>query len=282
MDEKDILNSKLLEAKKKLDKPAIDARVLYKNGLMEYINHENGFALDSSATIKEISKALAEGSLGPVSVVVTELSPNVKIEDIKTVKELIGIYINPLDRNLTVELSSVISLLNGCIVMPGATFSMVKTLHQKVIQTPAINSLAQAIYQACVDAHIEVVERPARTEAFKDVKFMNNLGNPVLLYLAMEENQLLVKIFGCQTETGREISLSREQTVLTPELVEKVSPGLKPQERIVQQEGKNGMQLRTYRLVKVNGREVAKDLLAEENYPPLNTIILTAPGNIIK
>ncbi len=284
LDDKELLYSRLLDIKQRTDKPAIDARVLYKDGLLEYISHEKGSAMDISVAVKEISAALSEGDLGPVSLTVNELSPNVKNEDIKNVKELIGVYVSQLDKNSTTkrDLQLYISLLNGNIVIPGDTFSMIKTLNQKVTQIPAINILAEAIYQACLNAHIQVVDRPARTAASQDVKFVNNLGNPVLLYLAIEENKLLVKIYGCQTEEGREVSLIREQTVLTPELVEKVSLGLKPQERIVQQEGKNGMELRTYRLVKENGREVAKELLAEETYPPLNSIILTAPGSIIK
>ncbi|PKM77305.1 MAG: hypothetical protein CVU90_08350 [Firmicutes bacterium HGW-Firmicutes-15] len=284
LDDKELLYSRLLEIKQTTDKPAIDARVLYKDGLLEYISHEKGSAMNISVAIKEINDALAEGDLGPVSLTVNELSPNVKNEDIKNVKELIGVYISKLDRSpiINSDMQLLISLLNGNIVIPGETFSMIKTLNQKVPQSPAANTLSEAIYQACLNAHIQVVERPAQTAAFKDVAFMNNLGNPVLLYLAIEDNKLLVKIYGCQTETGREISLIREQTVLTPEIIEKVSLGLKPQERIVQQEGKNGIQLKTYRLVKENGKEVAKDLLAEETYPPLNTIILTAPGSIIK
>ncbi|MDD3364807.1 MAG: G5 domain-containing protein [Syntrophomonas sp.] len=284
LDDKELLYSRMLDIKQRTDKPAIDARVLYNDGLLEYISHEKGSAMDISVAVKEISDALSEGDLGPVSLTVNELSPNVKNEDIKNVKELIGVYISQLDRNSTIkrDLQLFTTLLNGTIVIPGDTFSMVKTLNQKVIQSPAIYTLAEAIYQACLNAHIQVVDRPARTAASKDVKFVNNLGNPVLLHLAIEENKLLVKIYGCQTEAGREISLIREQTVLTPEIVEKVSLRLKPQERIVQQEGKNGIQLKTYRLVKENGKEVAKELLAEETYPALNTIILTAPSSIIK
>jgi vancomycin resistance protein YoaR len=284
LDKEELLYSRLLDIKQRTDKTAIDARVLYKDGILEYLSHEKGSSMDISVAFKDINKALAEGDLGPISLAINELSPNVKNEDIKNVKELVGVYISQLDKNSTTkrDMQLLINHLNGRIVFPGESFSMIKNLNKKDIKIPAINIIAEAIYQACLNAHIQFAERPTRTTASNDIKFVNNLSNPVLLYLAIEENKLVVKIYGCQTEAGREITLIREQTILPPNLVEKVTIGLNPQERIVQQEGKNGMQLRTYRVVKENGREVAKDLLTEETYPPLNTIIITAPGSIIK
>jgi len=284
MDNKDLLYAKLQEIKNKLYQPAVNARVLYKDGYLEYITHKKGSTLDIDNTIAEIDGALAQGYSGPIELAFADLSPSVKTEDIKTVTDLIGVYIVPLDSKSAVKnnLAALISSLNGTIVMPGDSFSLERILGNKIEISVGLKQIAAAIYQASMNAHLPVIEQPIRGGALKDIKLTNNLNNPILLYLGIDDNKLVIKIFGCQSETSREISLSREQTELAPEVIVQISPELKSQERIVKQEGKNGIRIRTYRVEKENGREVAKELLTEETIPPVNTIIITAPGSTIK
>jgi|GEM_PF-1067793 len=284
LDNKDLLYAKLQEIKNKLDQPAVNARVLYKNGYLEYITHKKGLTLDIGDTMTEIDAALAKGYSGPIEIAFAELSPSVKTEDIKTVTDLIGVYMAPLDASSAVKnnLPAYISSLNGAIVMPGDSLSLEKILGDKTGINAALKQIAAAIYQASLNAHLPVNEQTVRGGTFKDIKLTNNLSDPILLYLGIDDNKLMVKIFGCQSEAGREISLSREQTELVPQVIVQTSPELKSQERLVKQAGKNGMRIRTYRVVKENGREVAKELLAEETVPPVNTIIITAPGSSIK
>jgi hypothetical protein len=185
------------------------------------------------------------------------------------------------------DLQKIITGVNGSIVMPGYTFYLAelqakagkKPVNPGQKPPPAI--LAQDIYNACSPSQFEITTAPSPGNDY-NIEFKNNLDYPILLSTSIEEDKLLVRVFGCQTEAGTEILLSKEQTVLSPEVVTRVDPELKAQESIVQQEGKAGMRVRTYRVVKKNGREVSKNLLAEDITPPLNTIMLVSPTRIVK
>ncbi|MDD4803173.1 MAG: peptidoglycan binding domain-containing protein [Syntrophomonas sp.] len=278
------ISAKLLEIKERTDKQAFDARVIYNDGVLEYISHEYGSALDINATLYVINEALSQGNLGPVSLVYNELSPRVKNEDIKNVKELVGVSATKLDYNLTTQkdLEKYIEIINGTVIIPGDTFSISDKLKQQVETDRAYKIIADTIYESCLSAHIQLADKSMQRASSQGFKIMNNMNDPILLHLSIEDKQLLAKIYGCQTEAGKEISLIRQQTVLDPMIVEKTSTALKPQERIVQQQGESGMQIKTYRLVKLNGVQVSEELLTEATYPPSNTIILIAPDSSFK
>ncbi len=283
---KNLLNSKILEIKNKLDKPATDARVIYTKGYLEYLVHDNGYTVDLEASLETIRKSLARGSLGPVSLVVKDLYPKVKAEDIKSIDSLIGVSVTDLDAWQINDpvLKQILSKINGTIVMPGDGFSINSAVNQLTPPNQESSARLQQIIQklsntmenAGQSAHLSMTA----TDSGK-VQLINNLGNPLMLHLAVEDNKLLVKIFGCQTDKGKEILLIKEQTLISPEIEVKVDRKLKPGDKIVTQ-GKEGKKVSTYRVVKIKGEEIEKRLLSEEIIPARNTIMIVAPGTTVK
>ncbi len=284
--DKNLLYKKIAEIKLNLDKPATNARVLYNNGYMEYVEHKNGFSVDLDASFKLVEKALGKGSLGPITLVTKDLYPQVKIDDIKNITDLIGVSVISLEPGQREdELSTkLIANLNGFIVMPGDQFSLQTAVDRQLSKAeksqPSFQlirrKLSEVLMSACRATNLNITcYEPG------ELIFANNLGKPIMLSLSIEGNDLAVKIFGCQTEAGKEISLIKEQTAISPEIEIQVDNKLKPGARnvIVGHEGKI---VRTYRLVKINGKQTEKKLLAEEVFPASNTITKVTPDVSIK
>lgn len=276
-----LLYNRLAEIKENMDKPAKNARVIYNQGNLEFVEHKNGIAVDLDASLKLVETALEKGSLGPITLVTKDLYPQVKIEDIKNITDLIGVSVISLQPEQTEKgLSKLLASLNGVIVMPGDQFSwqtaVDKPLRDAVKNQLTLSQLSKVMLSACQSAHLNI----NRTEP-GNLVFSNNLGKPIMLSLAMEENDLAIKVFGCQTEPGKEISVIKEQIVISPEIEVQVDKKLKSGERneIAGQEGKI---IRTFRVVKINGEKVEKKLLSEEVFPPSNTIMKVAPDTSIK
>ncbi len=288
LDIKDInlINNKLLEIKKNLDKPATDARVLYTKGYLEYLVHANGFTVDLEASRQVILKAISQGSLGPVSLVVKDLYPKVKAEDIKNINSLIGVSVSGLEASQIGDpiAKHLLLKINGTIVMPGDEFSINTAINEAL---PADKEVATRYQQmllkvsntmanACQSARLSIGSADPG-----NFKFSNNLANPIMIYIAIEDDKMLVKIFGCQTDKNKEIVLIKEQTVISPEIEVKIDRKLKPGDKNVI-EGQAGKKISTYRIVKVNGEETEKKLLSEEIIPAKNTVMQVAPGTGIK
>jgi len=287
INDKDLLYNKLAEMKKNLDKPAVNARVLYKQGCLEYVEHRNGYAVDLNASFTLVKNELAKGSLGPITLVTKDLYPKVKIEDIKMITDLIGAAMIDLQpgKNQNEVANQLLASLDGVIVMPGDQFSIndavdgrfSDTQKKQINYRQTLLKFKDALLSACQSAHVKII---GSTEADQLV-FLNNLGKPLMLSLAFEGNELAVKIFGCQTEAGKEISLIKEQIIISPEVEVQIDKKLKSGEKNVI-EGQDGKTVRTYRVVKINGQKVEKKLLSEEFFPPRNTIMKVSPDTIVK
>jgi len=277
----DKLYNKIIEIKKEFDQPAVDARIFYNEGYLEYIPHRYGYVIDVDGSVKNIFTALEGGFLRPIELSVTKTSPRIKLDDIKKVQDVLGAYASLCDTWGLDYVKSFISSLNGLIIMPDEVFSLHKVaglqgedMVQSSSEEEGINQVKNAVYQSCLQAGLKM-EKDSFVIA-------NNRDQPVLLTAVIEGRKLVVRIFGCQLEKGKKISIITEEEEVFPEVRIKVDSRLSPQQRIVKQEGKNGLIVRTYRLVSKYGREIEKTLLTEEAFAAIDTIILVGPDNVKK
>jgi len=270
-----LLQQRLSAVKLTYDQPAINARILYNNDYLDYIGHKNGYSIDIAASLDRICAVLEKGSLGPVPLVTSETYPRVRLEDIKEVKDILGIGMKKINQP-TADFDPLLEICNGSVVIPGEEFSLPETIaarHLKV-NNSALTVVNDVLYRTCSQAGLKPVG--PRTS------FINNLEHPVLITAVIEGSNFMVKIYGCQTEAGKEIKFITEKEELAPGVVMKVDQKLSPPQQIVLQEGKSGYIKRSYRVVKVNGQEIEKNLLAEEFTPGRDTIIAVGPGTIKK
>jgi vancomycin resistance protein YoaR len=265
---RDVLYNRLNKLQEKINRPAVNARILYNKGLLEYIPQQNGYILDLDATVSRICTAFHKGYKEPVDAAIINLYPAVKIEDIKSVKDVIGAY-------AAVGLSEAVvqqtEPLNGTIIMPGQIFSF----HiQGSEAPPGMETAFNAVSKACEEAGLTILSPPSD----KQISIQNKLPDPVLLSFALCDKTIQVKVLGCQTEPGKKIHLTTEEQEIPPQVKLKVDKSLQPQERMIKQQGKPGTMVRTYRLVTVNDKLVEKTLLAQELRPGKDTIIYQGPN----
>lgn len=284
INDQDQFNRKFTDIMDKANKPAIDARVLYIKGYLEYVVHADGYIVKKDASLAHIKRAIAEGSLGPVALIYQDVYPKVKTEDIKNIKSLIGVATSSLNGLNLPEpmLTRLISRLDGTIILNDEEFSLMKALDEPAFKEgdqsyqPMVFTISNTLMNACRSANLHIVNNePGKIE------FSNNTGNPLMINIALENKNLLVRIHGLQTEKGKEMTLIKEQSIISPLTEVKIDKKLKPGDRIVA-EGQEGKKISTYRVVRVNGKEIEKKLLTEEIHPPRNTVITVAPGTTIK
>jgi hypothetical protein len=270
--ETDLVKEKMLEFKKNRDQLPIDARILLENDLLEYKAHKYGYSINMDKSLDRLIDNLQQGLSGPVNISVREICPRVKLEDIKEVKDVLGVSAIGIGL-LSHEERSFLECANGLIIMPAETFSINSIfLGAGMSESNMAKTVDDMLNKCCSQAGLEVEERP--------VRFMNDLGNPILLAVEIDDSNLFMKIIGCQTHNNRDISIITEREDILPEVQMLEKPGIMPGQRIVQEEGESGYIDRTYRFVKENGKEIEKTLLSENIVPGLDTIILVGPGDI--
>ena len=195
--------------------------------------------------------------------------------NIKEVKDMIGISMSRINLPIA-DLEPLVHNLNGFIIMPADSFSLNLIILPKsmIFTDSSLNLVNDTLRRALSQAGLKYVEQQAG--------FINNLEHPVLVTALIDGNNLIIKIFGCQTEEGKEILFVTEKKEIPPQMQVKVNKKLTPQQRTVIQEGQSGYINRSYRVVKIKGKETEKTLLSEEFTPGWDTIITVGPGTIKK
>lgn len=282
--DKDLIYKQMIKVQEKYNKAAVDARIIYDDGTIKYIAQQNGYIIDIDATMQNISNSLQNGNLGPVPASVTILYPRVKIDDIRNVKDVLGVFAITLNSNQIrkgSDLNKLAAGLNGIIIMPDETFSLDKEL-DKINFSNSLNGISAAIntvYKAMLQANIKVEEKPYSKGNCGTLIIHNSLKNPVLISALIKGDKLLVRVFGCQTDKGKEIHLTTEESELPAQVNIRVDTRLKSGQRVVKQEGTNGTIIRTYRVVTDQGYQVEKTLLTEEISRGKDTIIMIGPNS---
>lgn len=297
-----------------LELPPQDARVILRDDCLEYIPHRVGRRIDEKKTIFGWEQGLRRGIPGPVEVVFNDIHPLVKVEDIKAVRDVLGVYVttfNPAQKARTNNLRLAARKIDGTVVMPGQVFSLDATvgprreddgyckapvfIHGQLVEAVGggVCQVATTLYNAVLQAGLEVLERRPHSQPITyvplgqdatiygnlyDLKFRNNTKAPVLIAMSASSNKLVARIFGCQTDPGRTIRLVTERQEVQPRVVIRNDPKLAAGTRIIKERGRKGYRVKTYRIVSENGRDIEKTLLSEDYYRPKDTVIIVGPN----
>lgn len=212
----------------------------------------------------------------------------------------------------TTNLKLAMNKLNGVVVSPGETFSYNKTLGKRtaeagyreaggfaggrVVQTLAggICQISSTLYDAVVYANLEIVERhnhmflAGYVGAGKDAtvvygaydfKFKNTRKYAIMLKTSIGSGVARIDVFGIKEDVEYEVEISSKILSYTPfKVVRENDSSLAPGKERVAQNGMNGCKSITYKILKLNGKEVSRTVLSSDTYDPMNKIIKVGPS----
>lgn len=294
-------------------RPARDAAVTYRNGRLEREPEAQGWEMDAEAVAAEIRAMLVRGRLAPVEAVGRTLEPSLKLADLEGVRELLAAYSTSFDpaaraRSHNIRLAA--RALDAAVVLPGREFSLDARigprlaqngyreapviLNDRVVPGPGggVCQVATTLYNAVLYAGLEITERhphslpvdyvPIGRDATLasptiDFRFVNNTGQAIMIAAGVEGNRLTVSIFGTQPYPSRTVRLEVEREVVAPEVRLVADPSLPPGAREVRVRGREGYRVRVYRLWEEEGRLVRRELVSDDLYKPVATVVAVGP-----
>ena len=205
------------------------------------------------------------------------------------------------------NLKIAVSKLNGKVIMPGETFSYNSTLGKRTEEAGyrgaagyeggkvvdmiggGICQISSTLYDAVVYANLEIVERHnhAFTTSYVgagkdatvvygalDFKFKNTRKFPVSLKASATNGIARVEIYGIKEETEYEIEIVTSITESIPfRVIYEDSYSIPAGTEKVTQYGMNGCRSITYKIFKLNGSEVSREVLSRDKYDAMNKYI---------
>ena len=191
-----------------------------------------------------------------------------------------------------------LSKLDGVVVMPGEVFSYNKTLGKRTEEqgyeyangfAGGICQVSSTLYDAVLYANLNIVERhnhmfqATYVEPGKDAtvvygsldfKFENTRKYPIMIKTKSGGGLAEIKIFGIKEEVEYEVEIVTTVLSYTPyKTIYENDSRLAPGQERVSQYGLKGCESITYRITKLNGQEVTKEVLSRDSYDPLNKIV---------
>lgn len=112
------------------------------------------------------------------------------------------------------------------------------------------------------------------SNGYMDFVFKNNNNTPIIVHNEIFENKIVSKIYGCNSDK-RNIEVETEivETIKNKKIYKSDSK-LEKGSKVVEQEGRLGYTVNTFRLYKSNNEVLKKELVNTSYYPPCDEIIL--------
>ena len=216
----------------------------------------------------------------------------------------------------TTNLKLAMGKLNGVVVGAGEIFSYNQTLGKRtaaagykeaggyaggrVVQTLAggICQISSTLYDAVVYANLDIIERhnhmflAGYVGAGKDAtvvygsldfKFKNTRKYPIMIKTSIGNGVAKIDIYGIKEEVEYDVDIVTSVLSYTPfRVIYEDDSTLEPGQEKVSQSGMNGCRSITYKVVKLNGVEVSREVLSSDTYDPMNKIIKKGPEKTVE
>ncbi len=213
------------------------------------------------------------------------------------------------NRTTNIRLAS--NKINGVVLLPGEEFYYNKVVGQRTAATGfksagvyvngrvengiggGICQVSSTLYNTVLRANLEIVKRsnhyfatgyvPLSTDATvswggPEFAFKNSRKYPIKVVSSVNGGKITVSIYGCKEEVEYEVIIQSQTLQTIPMKTEyRVNPALPKGTTKTVQKGHGGYKSRAYRILKLNGTEVSRQLLSTDTYAQLSTIIEQNP-----
>ena len=287
-------------------KHAQNATITKSGSGLQINKEEIGETVDKSGTIKAIKKHLNDswdhGSFA-MEAKVKEEQPSVTEADLSTIQDELGSFSTDAGGGERWKnLKNGVEKLNGTVVMPGEQISVHDVTapydeehgyvqagsyeNGQVVDTygGGICQVSTTLYNAVLFSELKVVKRyphsmlvsyvpPSRDAAIagdtKDFVFENNYDTPIYIFGEIDnDNQLCFAIYGKETrDKTRKIEFeSEEVSTEEPGVKYKADAELALGEMEVTGSAHTGKEVKLWKIVYENGKQVSKDVINESTY----------------
>jgi len=269
-----------------------------------------GHRVDTNETITEVIRQLNTKVAFTFTIEVEDFIPAVVASDLANIDGVIASYIthfDPGDQNRAQNVTLASRSINGTLVRTGQVFSFNDIVGLRLpkygykeapgyingVLVPdwggGVCQVSSTLYNAALLADLDIEERTAHfyppgyvplgqdatvADNQLDFKFKNTMSQNIYITSEIVGNRLVVNIFGKQLEKPPEIYVvSADKRVLEPNTIIRQDQSLELGKEIVEAEGQKGFQVATYRIKKIDGVIVKQELLAADEFKPIDRIV---------
>ncbi len=305
---KDPAEDFLHTAARKIDVSPVNATLDIQGESISITPDKPGIRLDIDKSLERLTQAANSGTRD-IRLVVVTAEPQVKAADLQGIDGVIAKYstvYKPWERDRSHNLRVACRAINGTLLRPGEVFSYNKVVGPREKENGFRDALmfvdgqvepgtgggvcqvSTTIYNAALLADMKIVRRQHHsrpvvyapvgrdaTVAYPalDLRFRNTSDVPIYIAASVGSRTVDVTIFGTRS-ADREVDLVSEgHQVIGAPSTRKVIIDPKVTKPTVKEKGHAGHRISIYRVVKVGGEVVKKELISNDYYRPQGRIV---------
>lgn len=268
--------------------------------------------VDFAVSMEEATSLLNNSDQNTVTIPLSITKPKVTTNQIGTeaFPNLLATYsttFSASNTNRTTNIRLASNKINGVVLMPGETFSYNKVVGKRTAAAGyksaavyvngrvengiggGICQVSSTLYNTALRANLEIIKRsnhrfatgyvPLSTDATvswggPEFIFKNSRKYPIKIVSHVNGGKITVSIYGCKEEVEYDVVIQSQTLQTIPmKTVYRVNTSLPQGTKKTVQKGHGGYKSRAYRILKLNGSVVSKQLLSTDTYAQLETII---------
>ena len=294
------LRMKLIELSESINREPVDARIYYKDGLIEKEPDDPGVSLNVNNAAELIRRQLSTDPFGVIDLragkVLDTVYADVTMKDFDAIQVVLGEYSTSImDGAVEDSIETAVEGINGIVLAPGGDpsgrsgFSFVETMLSQdsdIAFDEGYCQVASTMYAALLEAGIpaeNITRLPHKltvdyiepgldavvAEDAYDLRFSNPFGNNLAIYAVKKGTVVTVAVAGSRDDRP-------DKSVISTQTVNKSAPpvyyvenrDLKPGEQVVLDPGKEGITVRVYR---------NNELISTDTYEAESSIVQIGP-----
>lgn len=298
---------------KKIDKPPKNASIVRKNGQFVITKEEKSYNVNVTEVKSQLEEKLKEYKYQDeiyIELLVQTVLPKITAESLRSIDALLSEYVtkfNPSSINRSFNVRLAAKTMNGTVIMPGEIFSFNEVVGPRSVQRgyksahvifkgELVDGLgggvcqpSSTLYNATLLANLEIVERTKHTipssyvpkgrdatvsYGVLDFKFKNIFAHPIYLESYTHRNLMIVKLYGASQDRQNVQIQSKDFQVIKRPVEVKYNDQLFEGEEEIEEKGRDGYKVTTYRIVYENNRMIRKERISKDYYRPQKQIVI--------
>ncbi|WFD09556.1 VanW family protein [Tepidibacter hydrothermalis] len=303
------LEDSLTQIANQIDKEPQNAKISIANKSISITPETSGHIIDKEKLKETILNNIENNNYSDINVPVKEIHAQITKEYLSKVNTLLGEFstrFNAGNYNRSYNVKLVAQKVNGVLVNPGEEFSFNDTtgkrgLSQGFKMAPIIVQgqleegvaggvcqVSSTLYNAALYSGVTITDRRNHTIPSSyvtkgrdatlvfgstDFKFKNYYQNPIYIENVVVSNNIISRIYGNASDKNN-IGVTTDVTKKIPRQVEvKEDASLALGKERIDDKGRDGYKVDTYRIYYQNGKVAKKELISKSYYPPRKKVV---------
>lgn len=303
------LNKYLMELNKKIYKKPKNATIRINNGQIIITKEKNGYKLNKDKLKNTLVEKIVNMDCSEEIIPIITIKPVYLYEDLSKIDTVLGrfeTYFNSQNYNRSTNIKLAASATTNILLNQGEVFSFNSNIQNSDIgkylkEAPVIINgksekgrgggmcqVSSTIYNAALYSGMSIISvrnhsipspyiekgRDATVSGgIIDLKFKNNYKTPVYIYNQVMGNKIVCTIYGNKRDK-QDIEIITEITdEINNRIIRKNSEKYDLGVKTIEQEGRKGYKVKTYRVYK-NNTGNKSEYIGESYYPPQDKIII--------